>query len=135
MILIDLNVLLDVLQKRQPHFETSAALIDQVLATETEGCIPAHAVTTIHYLVSRYAGRSSANRAIDWLMAHFGIAPVSQNELVRARNLDWKDFEDAVVAATAERHRCSAIITRNINDFRASPIPARTPEEYLSLKN
>jgi hypothetical protein len=38
-----------------------------------------------------------------------------------------------VVAAAAEAENCSAIVTRNVSDFRNSPVPARTPEEYLLI--
>jgi predicted nucleic acid-binding protein len=131
MILVDLNVLLDVLQKREPHYQTSAALLDHVLKHGTEAWIPAHAVTTIHYLVTRFAKRPEANQAIDWLLDRFRIAPVSSVELRRARTLAIDDYEDAVVAAAAEKNDCKAIITRNISDFVQSPIPAMTPQEYL----
>jgi predicted nucleic acid-binding protein len=45
--------------------------------------------------------------------------------------LGWEDFEDAVVAAAAESSGCDAIVTRNVRDFRATPVAAVTPEEYL----
>ncbi len=131
MILIDLNVLLDVFQKRVPHFQTSSALIEQVLGGSETACIPAHAVTTIHYLVSKYTSKRSADQAIDWLLTHFQVAAVTEKELSRARALDWRDFEDAVVAAAAEAASCTAIVTRNVSDFKTSPVPARTPEEQL----
>ncbi|MDZ7790751.1 MAG: PIN domain-containing protein [Xanthomonadales bacterium] len=133
MILIDLNVLLDVLQKRPPHFQASSALFERILGDGEAACIPAHAVTTIHYLVSKYADRQSANQAIDWLLTHFSVAAVSQKELTRARALDWADFEDAVVATAAESAQCTAVVTRNVSDFQHSPVPARTPEEYLLM--
>ena len=44
-----------------------------------------------------------------------------------------QDFEDAVVAATAARHSAAYIITRNIDDFRFSPVPAITPKESNML--
>lgn len=133
MTLIDLNVLLDVLQKREPYYQASSALLDRVLTENHTAAIPAHAVTTIHYLVAKYRNRRSANSAVDWLLAHFRVAAVTAQELTRARALDWPDFEDAVVAAAAEAQQCHAIITRNISDFRGSPVPARTPEEYLLI--
>jgi predicted nucleic acid-binding protein len=131
MILVDLNVLLDVFQKRAPHFQPSAAVLDGIVTGKTAACIPAHAVTTIHYLMQKYATARSANQAVDWLLKHFQIAPVAREELARARALQWTDFEDAVVAAAAEALRCSVIITRNVSDFRDSPVPTRTPEEHL----
>lgn len=134
MILIDLNVLLDVIQKREPHYHASSALIEHALNNASQRAfIPAHAVTTIHYLVARYGTRQKANRAVDWLLRHFEVAAATSQELQRARALDWADFEDAVVAAAAESCQCRAIITRNVKDFGHSTVPASTPEEYLLL--
>ncbi|WP_376693780.1 type II toxin-antitoxin system VapC family toxin [Wenzhouxiangella sp. EGI_FJ10409] len=133
MILIDLNVLLDILQERRPHFQASSAVVDRALADGVGAFIPAHAVTTIHYLVAKYGSRSSANRAVDWLLKHFQVAAVDSRVLSRARALNWPDFEDAVVAAAAEAHDCSLIVTRNVSDFRDSPVSARMPEEYLLI--
>ena len=131
MILVDLNVLLDVLQERRPHFPSSAALLDHLLQQEAKAWIPAHAITTIHYLVARHASRNAADQAVDWLLARFRIAPVSSTELMRARALALSDYEDAVVVAAAEQAECQTIVTRNIGDFKGAPIPVSTPEEYL----
>lgn len=95
-------------------------------------CVPAHALTTIHYLVARYNTPAAADSAIDWLLEHFSIAGIAGDELLRARALGWGDFEDAVVAAAAESSLCEFIITRNISDFARSPVPALTPDEYLA---
>jgi predicted nucleic acid-binding protein len=132
MILIDLNVLLDVLQERRPHFLSSAALLDHLLQQEAKAWIPAHAITTIHYLVARHASRNEADQAVDWLLARFRIASISSAELMRARALALSDYEDAVVVAAAEQAECETIVTRNIRDFKGFPIPVSTPEEYLA---
>lgn len=39
----------------------------------------------------------------------------------------WTDFEDAVTAAAAERARCGLLVTRNVRDYRRSPVPVLTP--------
>ena len=132
MILIDLNVILDVAQERAPHVAASARVLETVVCSDTPAMIPAHAVTTIHYLVSRYRDREVADRTIDWLLRYFAIADIGRDQLFRARVLGWPDFEDAVVAASAENAGCDTIVTRNIRDFSASPVPACTPEEFLN---
>ncbi|MAS11657.1 PIN domain-containing protein [Salinisphaera sp.] len=131
MILIDLNVVLDVVQKREPHYSTSAAVIGRVTEGYVLACLPAHAFTTLHYLVSRHQTTATANRVVDWLLRYFEVAGTTDHELKRARALDWPDFEDAVVAAAAESSSCAHIVTRNVRDFRDSPVLALTPEEYL----
>ncbi|MGC9457407.1 MAG: type II toxin-antitoxin system VapC family toxin [Halothiobacillaceae bacterium] len=132
MILVDLNVILDVLQARQPHYAASAEVLDRVLDGPVKGVVSAHAVTTIHYLVKRYRDASVAHEAVEWLMRHFEIAPIGRAQLLRAKSLRLTDFEDAVVAAAAESSGCEFIVTRNIKDFAGSPVHALTPDEYLA---
>lgn len=131
MILIDLNVLLDVIQKREPHYRASAAVLERVAAGDTQGTIPAHAVTTVHFIVNRYAGRARADRAVEWLLEYFEVSGIGEPQLRDAIRLNWPDFEDAVVAAVARSRGCHVIVTRSVRDFRASPVPAMTPDEYL----
>lgn len=131
MILLDLNVILDVVQKREPHYNASAAVLGKVTDGHVPACLPAHAFTTLHYLVARHQTEPVANRVVDWLLRYFEVAGTTRRELEVARALDWPDFEDAVVAAAAESSSCTHIVTRNVRDFRDSPMPALTPEEFL----
>lgn len=131
MILADLNVLLDVLQQREPHYASSAAVLDRIVRGGAAAALPAHAFTTIHFIVSRYRSADEADGVIDWLLRYFHVAGVAGNEIQRARALGWKDFEDRVVAAAAESCGCDRIVTRNVKDFQHSPVQAITPREHL----
>jgi len=131
LILLDLNVLLDVIQKREPHYAASAGVIELAIRGDEKAALPAHAMTTVHYIVGRYQGGGKANEVVDWLLRYFEVAAIDRPQLLRARALGWVDFEDAVVAAAAESSGCQTIVTRNVKDFARSPVPAMTPEEYL----
>ena len=96
MILVDLNVLLDVIQRREPHYRASAAVLEEIVRRRVQGGLAAHELTTVHYLVRRYQDGPTADRAVDWLLRYFTILEVGQGELVRAQALGWQDFEDAV---------------------------------------
>jgi hypothetical protein len=61
----------------------------------------------------------------------FHFTELSISDMEKAAGMMWKDYEDAVQAATAERIRATAIITRNIKDYQQSKIPAFTPAEFL----
>jgi len=129
--MIDLNVLLDVVQRREPFYTASAATLSRIIDGESTGCIPGHALTTLYYLIARQADKAKAEEVIDWLLVHFEIVPQDRSQFLRARTLECPDFEDAVVASAAEASGCEVIITRNIGDFAKTPIPAVTPEEFL----
>ncbi len=93
--------------------------------------VSADSVTTLYYLVQKYRDAEIARQAVDWVINHLEIAPVGEKEIKRAQAFDWKDFEDAVLAAAAESAGCSAIVTRNARDFVRSPVPAMAPEELV----
>ena len=128
-VLLDLNLLLDVIQRREPHYLHSAAVLSRVAAGDLVGAVPGHAVTTIHYVVSRFEGVDAADEAVDWMLARLEVVPEGRDTFLRARNLGFRDFEDAVVASAAEQARCDRIVTRNVDDFRDSPVVAVTPRE------
>jgi predicted nucleic acid-binding protein len=130
-IMIDLNVILDYAEKRQPYYRYSSIVISQVLKGKCAEMVPAHALTTINYLVTKHANQQRANEVTDWMLAHFEVAPAEKSSFVRARNLSIGDFEDAVVATLAMISQCDIIVTRNISDFASSPILAVTPEQFV----
>ena len=131
-VMFDLNVLLDVIQQREPHFTASASVCAMAVRKDITGLIPAHAVTTIAYIVHRYAGAKKEAEVLDWLLVSFQVAPANQEDMLRARTYGLVDFEDAVVVSSAERNGCRLILSRNVADFRRSPVVAMTPEEFLA---
>jgi len=129
---VDINVLLDVFQKRQPHYAASARVLAMVQQGEVIGVFPAHGFTTLYYLVRKHASRPNAEAAMDDVLRYFEVGNLETAGWARARILPMPDFEDAVVAVVAEKTDSKFIITRNTSDFTHSPVPAITPIEFLS---
>ena len=132
-VMIDLNVLVDVLQRREPFLRESANICDATKKGRCQGLVSSHAVTTLYYLVRRYAGMAAAKKSLDWILSIFEIAPCDKTVFLLAKSLDFNDFEDAVVAASAAAGTCDYVVTRNIGDFKKSLVAAITPEEALRL--
>ncbi len=131
--LIDTNVILDVLLRRDPHYSHSAeiwALVEQGLA---QGSIAAHAVTTVHYVVRKHLGAPRATEVIRLVLDVFDVADVSAAVLARSIALEWPDFEDAVTASAALAANCDLIVTRDTSGFSRSPVKALTPRSALSV--
>ncbi len=131
-VMVDLNVLLDVIQNREPHYGASAAVLARAARRELDALLPSHCLTTLHDIIAKHADAATANSAIDWVLGKLHVYPEDEKAFLRARAFAMTDFEDAVVAAIAESSGCACIITRNVADFRDSPIRALTPEEFLA---
>lgn len=132
-VVLDINVLLDVFQNRQPHHAASAQVLSLACDGTLKGIFPAHGLTTLFYLVRKHGTRADAKEAVDRVLAHLEIGNMSPQDWQRARQMPLSDFEDAVVATLAEACRADFIITRNLPDFSGSPVPALSPTAFLSL--
>jgi len=129
--MIDLNIFIDVFQKRVPHYQDSSLVLTKILNKEITGFIAGHSVTTLYYLTSKFSGKQKALEVIDWILDHFEVESAGKEDFQNARKLDIKDFEDAVVVKCARSVGCDYILTRNSQDFNKSSIPAVTPENFL----
>ncbi len=104
-ILIDINIILDVLQNRQPLYSTSAQVLAAVETGLAEGYVTAHTVTTLFYLIRKDRSAAEARAALTALLQFLAVCPVEQETLEQALNLDYRDFEDAVQMISALRAR------------------------------
>lgn len=132
-ILVDLNVVIDVIQNRQPFYEDSARVIDAVVRQEASGWLAAHSVTTLFYVMSRLRSRETAVTALTGLLDAFTVAAVDDAVVRKALSWGWQDFEDAVQVAAAMEAGIQYIITRNPRDFQDGPIPVLQPPAFLAL--
>lgn len=130
-VVLDLNVVLDVVQNRQPHYQDSAVVLSRARTGDISALLPGHAVTTLYYILAKAAGKAKAGQTVDWLLTHFEIGVADKAILRRARQMSLADFEDAVVASVAEAAHSDYVVTRNVADFAGSPVPAITPADFL----
>jgi len=131
-VFIDLNIILDVLQKREPFYEASSQLLAAVETGLIEGFIAAHSITTLFYLIQKDKSSAEARANITNLLQFLKIAPVNQSTIDQALNLDYKDFEDAVQMISALQCKAECLLTRNISDYKPPLIPVLKPVDFLA---
>ena len=131
-LLIDANILLDVLQKREPHYRDSALIWKLCEAEQAEGYVSALSFADLVYVMRKELNAEMVLDVQKKMDLIFRFADLTAADITRAVEMQWDDFEDAVQAATAERIHADHIITRNVRDFRQSRIVAFTPAEYLA---
>lgn len=76
--LIDLNLVMDVLDKREPHVAASAAVWRAVETGQIRGYLAAHSITTLFYLVARQIGWQQATAVVKEVLQVFSIAAVDE---------------------------------------------------------
>ena len=132
-VLIDANIALDVLAKRDPHYAASAAVWALVEQGQLEGVLAAHSVTTLYYLLSKHLNRPQANLTVTKLLQVFKVAAVDQQVILKALTLGWQDFEDAVQMVAGLNAQVDYLVTRNPKDFKDEVVRVLQPGDLLAL--
>ena len=130
--LIDTNVVLYVLLKREPFFAGSEAVWQACDDGRFEGDVSAVSLTTVFYVGRKLRGAAEARRAVGTCLRAFQVSPVYRETLEAALRMRGPDFEDDVQIACAQTSPLDLVVTRNPADFAASPIPVVTPAELLA---
>lgn len=138
-VLLDTNIILDYLLKRDPFFENARIIFKWAYQNKNCAFISATSITDIFYIVKKSQNVTIALSFINQLLSFTDIAGLGRAEIELALHSGITDFEDAVQEASARRVNANFIVTRNIKDFEKATIqtlsPAAFSEQYIDQTN
>jgi predicted nucleic acid-binding protein len=132
-LLVDINVLLDVFQQRQPWAGDASRLLTAVEQGRATAYVAGHTVTTAHYVVARTQGKQAASMMVSELLRFVEIVPVEKADFHDALALGFADFEDAVQAVCARKADAEAIVTRDADGFAGTSLRVVSAATALHL--
>lgn len=132
MILIDTDILIDIALDRLPHSEAAFGLLDRVEQGIETASVAWHSISNLYYIVKPTRGDITTRDFIRELTEFVHVAQTDTESIRYATQLPMTDFEDAMQVAAAQACNAQFIVTRNINDYQQSPIPAITPQQHLT---
>ena len=133
-LLIDTNVVLDVLLRREPFFRTAAEVLSLTQRDEVREYVSASAITDIYYIANKQMkDRDAVRDLLKRLLMIVSVAAVSEWEIQNALNLAWGDFEDSVQYSVALLNEMDGIVTRNPSDYQEANMRIWLPEQTLEL--
>lgn len=131
-LMIDTNIFLDVLAKREPFYGDSRAVLGLCESKKVQGCLSASSVTDIFYLIRREMHSTElAYKALGAILDIAKVLTVTNEDVLNAYLAQANDFEDCLLAVCAKSNKCDAIITRNKKDFLTFGIALLSPKELL----
>ena len=134
LILIDTNVLLDVIARREPYVIFSEKIIDLCRQEIINGAIAGHSVLNAMYVLRKNFTLEERKEIFLSLCEFLYVESVHLGKIIQAlKDDDFSDFVDCLQMQCALSLRADYIVTRNVKDFAASEIPAVTPEEFLKI--
>ncbi len=134
LVLFDTNIILDILEKRLPFYDSSKSVLESCASGNVTGYIALHSISNIFYILrKRY---STADRR-KLLLGILDLLQVTGADHESVRNAlqreDFFDFEDCLQDECAKQIHANYIVTRNTDDFSMSDIPAIIPDDMLKI--
>ncbi len=123
---LDTDVLLDVALERAEFFQRSASVVRWAETHPGNACVAWHSLSNLAYLI-----RPDARGFIADLLQFVEVARVGTEEAQAAVALPISDFEDAMQSVSALAFRADYLVTRNLADYRRSPVKAISPQGFL----
>lgn len=131
-LMIDTNIFLDVLLRREPFFENSRSVLRLCEDRKVQGFLSASGATDIFYIVRKaLQSTDAAYKALGAVLDIVKILTVTNDDVLEAFMRKAADFEDCLLAVCAKSNACAAIVTRNKKDFLDFGMTLLSPEELL----
>ena len=131
-LLIDTNIIIDLLAKRESFYQEAQELFTFADEKQLSLFISALTFANTYYILSKELNVDEARKIMMKFKTLVKILPLENKVLELALSSDFNDFEDAIQYYTALDHKLEIIITRNKKDFKKSKLPVLTAREYLN---
>ena len=130
-VLVDTDVILDFALDRGRFGKHAADLFLRIEQGMISAVVAFHTVSNLYYLLSGEKSDKKARDFLQQLLKKVEVPSVGQAQVMSAFQFNMKDFEDALQVATALTAGASRIVTRNLSDYKNSPIRAVGPRDVV----
>lgn len=133
-VLIDTNVMIDAITKRDNASSFSADVIALCSSNRITGFAAPHSFSNMYYILRKEYSDKNRRVVIGEYSKILNVVSMNEDVINAAlNNNNITDFEDAIQYACAESVGADYIVTRNVKDYGRSPIRAISPREFLKL--
>lgn len=132
-VLIDTNILLDVLCSRPGLVDASSKVWKLCETHLIEGIVCSLSIVNLSYIMRKQLTPDKIRQIITSLDLIFGLVDLNPSDIKKAIMMPFRDYEDAVQSACAQRLHADYIVTRNLKDFTGSLVPVICPEDFLDI--
>ena len=125
------NVIRDVLCSRKEFVADSLRVFQYCEAQRITGYISALSIPNIVYIMRKELDAERSREILRTRTMVFSVVELRERDLLKAAELAFGDYEDAIQSVCAARVRASCIITRNGKNFVNSTVPAIGPADLV----
>jgi predicted nucleic acid-binding protein len=133
-VFMDSDIILDLMQKRDPFFEESLDLFTLIEENKIKGYVSPLIFSNLFYVLRKLESNKFAINALTRLKTLLMIVNIDKKIIELALSSDFKDFEDAIQNYAAIEAGTQYLITRNKADYKESSLIVCTAKEYLAIR-
>lgn len=132
-LLVDTNVFLDLMLRREPGCKDAINFFVWSRQHRNQTYITSMSLRDVEYIAARtFHDHKKANVVLARTYALCSkVIGVSADSAITAIYEDYKDYEDELMIQAAKEESLDAIITNNVSDFVNRGIPVFTPDEII----
>jgi predicted nucleic acid-binding protein len=131
-LLVDTNILLDLLARRDPYYSGAAQVFSLADKEQLMLSVSSLSFSTVYYVLSKSYKANEARDILRKLKILVQVLSLNEKIIELALNDNsMVDFEDALQYHTALENSQDIILTRNQKDFKKSILPVMNADEYL----
>ena len=132
-LLIDTNIVIDLLSKREKFYDEAADLFSRADKKELELTISTLTFANTNYILTKLKSAKEAREILRKFKVLVELLNLDDKITVLAlSDGNFPDFEDGLQYYSAIENQIDVIITRNKKDFKNSKIPVLTAKEFLA---
>lgn len=134
-LLIDTNIILDLLAKRDPFYESAVQIFSLADKNKLTLGVSSLSFANTNYVLSKLKSKQEAREIIRKFKVLVNVLSLNDKIIELALNDSaFHDFEDGLQYYTAIENNQDYIITRDLKDFKSSKTPVMTAQEFLSSR-
>lgn len=127
--LIDTNIIVDYVLKREPFFTNSEFILDSCANNIIKGFIAYHSIPNLWYILRKYCSTNERRKILLSICGFLTVIASDHESVIAAiKNENINDFEDALQISCGNEAKVDYIVTRNIGDFSESDIDVISPD-------
>jgi len=129
---VDTNIVIDLLGKREPHYEAAAKLFSLADKGKIKLSVSSLTFANTNYVLSKINNAVLAREILTKFKILVTVTDLNDKIIELSLNdKSFPDFEDGLQHYSALENKANIIITRNLKDFKNSKIPVMTAQAYL----
>jgi predicted nucleic acid-binding protein len=131
-LLIDTNIVIDLLAKRDPFYNDTAKLFSLADKNKLKLSVTSLTFANTNYILQKSESATITREILRKFKILTTVLAFDEKIVDLALNDDeFVDFEDAIQYYSAIENNQDIIITRNLKDFKPSKIPVMTASEFI----